>query len=442
MVAQGNPDKAEIRKCLELVRFVNMRDRYPDWSYFCASVYHEILADSTAACEVLKTLIGNLERKYENRLRKYCTLFDEGEISVQENPIPVEINLLRARVLYKDVLKGVKSVGGDDGLIETLTRICSRSTVASLEKLYYVGDVRVSDLWKIAKKDVLGIQLKYARNRLSRNEIIVDVPINWFLLGEVEAQIWLMRGGKCLTELKEMKEVRSVRKDPDGKGQSLVRMRYTCPAKKLVGVDSIILLFPHEVWPVKITYKPGCGNSFVPRCTPEKRTVYGYGWITNDELPYVATKVSFMGEEQNLMQPAPELMDVMLSQRQKDYSYCLLPFPTKGQRIDVNTNFVVSVEVGESHELNIVYKNETPNQGSLKFDVLCYSSYGAQVCHLTGEVKISGNITGGICQINWPDELMASEPPAWMLLQYNVSHNIWDWWKNRNSTSVQKDKKQ
>lgn len=457
MIALGNPDKAEIRKSLELIQFVNIRDRYPDWSYFCASVYHGILADDEAAREVLKNLIGNLERKYENRLKKYCTLFDSGEVSVQENPIPVEINLLRARVLYKDVLKGGKMSGGDDGLVETLTRICSRSTTASLEKLYYVGDVRVSDLWKIAEKDVLGIRPYYVCNRFKKNEIVVDVPVNWFLLGEVESRIALVRGGKRVAELKEMKAKRSIRKNPDGRGHSIVRMHYVCTAKEHAGVDAIILEFPHESWPVEITYKPSAGwsldmrpvkmeaaeffsKSIVTSVSPALRACQ-YVSKEKNTYSYTPVQVVFMGEKRNLLEPPPDIQDYLRSTCRKDYSHVLLPFPKEGQRIDINTNFIVSAEIGEGRELKIAYTNETPKQGCIKFEVSSFSAFGAQSFHVEQEQKIRGN-SGGDLVLKWPKELSGSELPSWLLVQYNVEQSVWDWWKNRTDASLQKDKKQ
>lgn len=427
MVALGNPDKAEVKDCLERIRYVNMRDRYPDWSYFCASVYYEVLGDDSTAREVLRNLIGNLERRYESRLTKYRDLFDGGEVLVQENPIPVEINLLRARVLYKNILKESATVGTDE-LVKTLAYVCSKSTTSSLEKLYYVGDVRVSDLWKIAEKDVLGIRPYYVRNRFKKNEIVVDVPVNWFLLGEVESRIALVRGGKRVAELKEEMKKRSIRKNPDGKGQSIVRLHYVSKAKEHTGVDAIILEFPHKSWPVEITYRPSAGFSL------------SMDALKDAESAYTPVKAVFIGETRNLLEPPPDIQDYLRSTCRKDYSHVLVPFPKEGRRIEVNTNFIAYAEIGEGRELKIAYTNGTPQQGSIKFEVSSFSAFGAQSFHAEQEQKIKGN-SGGVLALKWPDELAESELPSWLLIQYNVEHTVWDWWKNRKAPPLQEDKK-
>lgn len=419
MVALGNIDKKEIRRCLDIIRFVNMNDRYPDLSYFCASAYYHVLDDSLLAREVLRNLIANLERKYDNKLRKYRDLYDAAEVSVQEHPIPLEIDLLRARVLYKDILN--KNKVQSDELVSTLTYICSKATTSCLEKLYYVGDVRVSDLWKIAQKDVLGIHPYYVCNRFSKNELVVDVPVNWFLLGEVKSNIKLMRGDDCVEELSETKMARTIRKNPDGKGRSLVRLRYVCAKKKLAGVDSIVLSFPHEAWPVEITYKPASGSS-----------IYS-GDFQNNEAPYTPVRVEFMGASYNLETSSSDVKNVILGDAQNDYSSCLVPFPSRENIAEINTNFIISVGVESDRTICISYTNSTPNTGSMKLDVRCYSAYGAEICRLLGELEIKCN-AGGIHRLAWPSELARCEDPVWMLLQYKVSQDVWDWWKNNKDT--------
>ena len=446
-------EMAEIRRNLETIQYVNMNDRYPDWSYLCASIYYDILKDPNEAKKILTTLIANLEGRYKNRLEKYRDLYSKKELSVEDNPIPIETNLLRARVLYKDILKNANS----PTLVDELVYMCSKNTIASTEKLYYVGDVRVSDLWKVAEKDVLDINLYYQTNTFSKNEIVIDVPVNWFLLGDVEANVTLWRDDQEVATLKELKSKRTIRKNPNGIEQSLVRLRYKCPKSMLRGMDAIVLNFPHESWPVKITYMPGDGYSL-------QEAEY-----KDDNTPFIPTKIEFMGKNvRDLKMPdsVPPLSNmasgigVNLDQfkRKEDlrqtesfgiplwvahrlYAFKEASEGTHYMAVFRNgfTNlinkyaetdyFIPQIEITDDLEIHVLYANKTSEQGKMDIEVSFYTEYGAQICKMNGAVDLAPE-SQDVLTFKWPDELKGIKAPKYVLVQYLVSKGVWDKYKN------------
>ena len=458
-------DRKEITRNLEIIQYVNMNDRYPDWSYYCASIYNDILDAPDEAKKILTTLIANLEGRYQNRLKKYCDLFSKKELPVETNPIPIEANLLRARVLYKDILQSMKN----PNLEKELVYMCSKNTMASIEKLYYVGDVRVSDLWKVAEKDVLDIRLYYQTNTFSKNEIVIDLPINWFLLGDVDAKVTLQMNNQEVKTLKELSSKRTIRKNPNGIDQSIVRLRYKCPKSILRGIDAIVLDFPHESWPVKITYAPGEGYSLQD---------VGY----NDEnTPFIPTQIIFMDKNvRDLQKPEslPGLVDddtrtgVNLDQfkRKEDIklaessgiplwvAHVLYAFKEASAGTHYmavyqtgNTSlinkygdkdyFIPSIEVTDDKDVLVSYANRTAEQGKIDIEISFYTEYGAQICAMDDSVDLVPE-SDGTLTFKWPDELKDSKAPKYVLVQYLVSQGVWDKYKNwRNQKRTESEGK-
>lgn len=250
LLKEGSIDKDKVRKALRTVQAYNYNSEDVDMAYFCASTYYSVLGDADEARKALNVAIDVLEDAARNSLTKYCDLNDPGQPEKPwgSNPPPVMTDLFRCRAL----LQAISDSGKDEDFHEYLGTVLESSIASSMEKLFFVGDVRVKDLWKKARLDVESIQLRYEKHDLSRNSLVVLVPISWFTLGDFPIQIDLMKGGTRVKTLEETKKTRMLAFDD----LTYAKIQLQCPAKDIKGVDDYVLRMPHKSWPVAIHFRP------------------------------------------------------------------------------------------------------------------------------------------------------------------------------------------
>lgn len=411
LVAICSKDHEKIRGLLKKICEVNYNNANPDFSYFCAEVFYHVLNDPKAALQILGTANAKIEGDYEARLVTYRNKYTEEEIALKEDELPKDTDLIRIRTLYNDILLERKSAD----LSKNVLDICKNQTASSLEKLFYIGRVRVDDLWEEAKDDVLAIKVRYVRPRLRHNRFTVELPISWFLLGEVESNIVLCKGKNDFATIDEDKGNRKIRKSETGIGNDIVTLTFYCPSSKLPGVDSVRLQFPHKSWPIDITYKPSL--LFHIR-TGEDGT---------RDTEYIPVKIKFMGVEKALVNPSNDIEDNILTDKLKHYSHFLIPF--RFGTTAYCTNFLTAIEIGTGRNFNVAYTNPTPYKTHIDLDVRYYNEYGALLCDVkeTEEIIAHG---GGKWTLDWPSDMKDSEVPAYALFQYHVDDTVFDWWKN------------
>ena len=411
LVAVCSQDHEKIRVLLKKICEVNYNNANPDFSYFCADVFYHVLNDPRSALQILGAANAKIEGDYEARLVAYRNKYTEGEIALNEDELPKDADLIRIRTLYNDILFERKSAD----LSKNVLDICKNQTASSLEKLFYIGRVRVGDLWKEAKGDVLAIKVRYVRPRVRDNRFTVELPVSWFLLGEVESKIVLCKGGSDFATIDEYKGNRKIRKNETGIGNDIVTLTFYCPGSKLPGVDSVRLLFPHKAWPIDITYKPSL--SFNVR----------EGEDGTRDTEYTPVKIRFMGSEMELMSPASDIESSILNDKLKHYSHFLMPFHFGATAYC--TNFLTAIEIGTDRSFNVAYTNPTPSKTHIDLDVRYYNGYGALLCDVKGEEEIVAN-GGGKWTLEWPSDMKDSEVPAYALFQYHVDNASFGWWKN------------
>ena len=391
---------------------MNYNNANPDFSYFCAEVFCHVLNDPKSALQVLGTANAKIEGDYEARLVTYRDKYTEGEIALKEDELPKDIDLIRIRTLYNDILFERKSADLSKNVLE----ICKNQTASSLEKLFYIGRVRVDDLWDEAKDDVLAIKVRYVRPRLRSNKFIVELPISWFFLGEVESKIVLCKGEGDFETIDEDKDSRKIRKSETGIGSDIVTLTFYCPSSKLPGVDSVRLQFPHKSWPIDITYKPSLAFNVRE------------GEDGTRETEYTPVKIKFMGDSKmELVSPANDIKDSILNDKLKQYSHFLMPF--RFGTTSYCTNFLTAIEIGTDRSFNVAYTNPTPYKTHIDLDVRYYNEYGALLCDVKENEEIIAH-GGGTWTLAWPSDMKDSEVPAYALFQYHIDKTVFDWWKN------------
>lgn len=405
MVNLESTNTVEIARCLNKIEDLNEMHLNPDWSYFCASVWFSYLKDNNKAIDTITTSISALNIAYSSRLVEYRNLYKKGEsdFETKKNKMPLDASLLRARVLLRNIIEDSKEYD----FKESLEEICRSSTISALEKLYYCGKVRPDDLWGIAEKEVLEISLNY-QEMLTGNEFYLYVPISWFMLGEVKSELQLIKDGKTVRALHEARNKRRVMRSQKEDGPDLVRLRFACKKKDLVGVDSVRLKFPHESWPVEITYKPSLGFD-LENITQSKN--------------YTPVMIDFMGVKKDLVSPDQNIKKLILDNGMPNHSRRLIPFVYG--KLNISTNFLSSLTIDKFRNLTVAYTNPTPQTTSIEMRVGYYSRYGARICEVTGKETIQKS-SSGEWNLPWPETMNGSEKPCFVLFQYHIDQDVWD----------------
>ena len=424
MVQLRSADTNEIDRCLKGIDRLNERHANADWSYFCARVLADYLDRPQSAVDVLLANISSMNLEYRSKLMKYRNLYVKKPVEMEKNKMPLDANLLRARVLLQRILKRAKS----DDLEKELKQFCRALTTSTIEKLYYVGDVRTDDLWEIAKKDVLSISMYYEKKMLG-NRFVVFVPIQWFILGEVESKIELVKGGRVVKSIGENWGKREVMSNWKAGGSDLVMLSFKCPAKDIQGADSIRLVFPHESWPIEINYLPALGI--------DMQTVASAGDFT-----FTPVRIVFMGEKKELEKPVEKLEAKLRENRKKNHTAKLLDF--KIGQYSYSTNFLESISIDSNKVFTVAYTNPTPEETHIDIDVRYYNRYGGQMCRVEVEDQPIHGREGGEWRLEYPNDIKESENPAYVLFQYHIEESMWEKYvtnpRIRNSIEKQAEK--
>ena len=65
----------------------------------------------------------------------------------------------------------------------------------------------------------------------------------------------------------------------------------------------------------------------------------------------------------------------------------------------------------------------------MELEVSFYTEYGAQICAITETVNLPLQ-SSGVLPLKWPDDLKDCKAPKYVLVQYLVSQDVWDKYKN------------
>jgi hypothetical protein len=115
--------------------------------------------------------------------------------------------------------------------------------------------LRISDLWRFAEKDTLQINVK-----VTDKSIELGVPVKWFLLGELDISLDLIKGEKVVAEIKENKKERKILSSTSMFDTKIDEMPYVYTTYELSpnilsGISSIRLNLAHKSWPVTVRYE-------------------------------------------------------------------------------------------------------------------------------------------------------------------------------------------
>ena len=413
IVGVSTEDKKLIGEWLDKVRWVNGDASNPDYSYFCADIYYHILCDSKTALEILAASNAYIEGNFESKLVEYRNLYSKGEVTMDESQLPKNSDLIRIRTLYNDILKDNRDLAR---LEKNALNLCRNRTSSSVEKLFYVGRVRVDDLWGLAKQDVLAIKMRYIRPTFRSNKFTVELPVSWFLLGEVESKVMLCRGAKVAVTLTEERAERKIRTNESGIGTDIVTMTFFCKRKMLPGVDSVKLSFAHPSWPIEVMYKPSLAFDVQA----------GEGQESTTE--YVPVKIKFMGSEKDLTSPPVNVRETIEKDKKKHYSHYLQPF--QFGEVVYRTNFLNAISIDQDRTFKVSYTNPTPYKTDIDLSVRYYTKYGALLCEVEAEEKLTKE-SGGEWKLSWPADMLGTELPAYIMFQYHVENDVFDKWRRK-----------
>lgn len=420
LVGLGCKDRSRLESVLKKICDINYSNANSDQSYFCAEVLYRYLHDAVNAQRVIEASIARLEGSFEQKLVTYRNLYKEAKEDDRGTwrEVPSDIDLLRARNLYSDILQGRT----DGDLRSKMMSIVASETTSTLEKLFYVGKVRVDDLWTEAKKDVLAISLWHYRRSVRADSFYVEMPVSWFILGEVKPKISLRRGPDTIKVLDEVFAERKIKANKAGVGADVVSLVFES-RESLVGIDSVVLDCPHKSWPIQVLYKPSVDFNI------------SEGRGLDDMTVYTPVEIVFMGQRKDLMKPSEAVEQTIRATKLEKFSDFLVPF--KFGEVKYADRFLRDLNVDQNRTLRVAYTNPSPFQTSIKLDVKYFTKFGAQMCHVESNEKIYAS-SSGEWEFKWPDEVVGTEQPALIYLQYHVDTDAWDWCKNMSYRAERK----
>ena len=244
-------EREMIENDLETICGQNYSSENADQSIFCTSVYLSVLDDVDTASSVLESLMAKLSADSQDELKEYCDLFVGPNEKKVETP-PNMVYLVQCRMLRIAIdQRQERKIH-----IERLKEICGRETTCSLEKLFYFGALRIEDLWEIAKRDVAKINMYTAGDC-----IVVEIPVTWFLLGNVDVSMELLNGDKSLLWVNEADGCRShvmSRSYSDANSRNMAYVKVTAPIEgnAVEKCDAVRLKLKHISWPVDVLFVP------------------------------------------------------------------------------------------------------------------------------------------------------------------------------------------
>lgn len=411
-VERKSIDANRIRALLEVIMKNDRECKNSDWEYFCASIYNQVLNDQPMACEILDAMIARLERQNKEKLVKYSDLFREKEKELakededecqklrenffKEHSVPEDSDLARAQILYRDIL----ARNQDPLTMEYLRSVCIRNTTASLEKLYYVGSMKSEALWNIAKKDIERLNLRYEKYGKKTGEFVFEIPLTWFVLGDMTISMDLYQGSNKVDTVVETLGKRSITKGL--KEYDVVSIRIPCCPNMLNGKDSFAVRLPHKSWPVQILYMPNI-------CYDIDQSL-----ANGREARYVPNTAEFSGEVRQLtIEDMDKVKDTILKwPLEQDWKRYFFAYANK---IPVRQDGIKEIEVKDRSYV-VHYENPDKLHRTLQLKILAFNRYGAKFCTLQSEVELAPEAKGEL-MVCWPDELKGCAQPAYCALE-------------------------
>jgi len=243
-------EKASIEKGLDTICEQNYSSENADQSIFCTSVYLSVLDDVESASAVLESLMAKLDSDSQEELKEYCDLFTRPAEKKGTPPNTVYLVQCRMLRLAIDQKKEHKIH------VEHLKEICGRETTCSLEKLFYFGELRIEDLWKLAEKDIEKINLL-----VEDDHVVAEIPVTWFLLGDLDVTVEMLHGTNVVETLlgddkKRSHVMCSPHLVPQSKAGVYVRIAMPTSKNSVVDCDGMRLRLKHVSWPVDLAYAP------------------------------------------------------------------------------------------------------------------------------------------------------------------------------------------
>ena len=385
---------AEIKNSLlEIVRF-NYDSHDYDMAYYCATTAHSILGDDAFALEILNGLIGAQERQASKELVKYRDLYTNPKKDQKFETVPILADMLRCIALRTAIEKGENN----DSFRTELAAILGNTVVQGVEKLFFIGEVRKSDLFKRAKSEIDAIRFRYDPGLLKKDSYHALVPASWFVLGDFPVSLELMRNTNTLETINADPGKRTIVFDRTISPGALVKAIF--PRKSYLdtngGIDGFRLNLPNSSWPVSILYMPnGDGEEMTP------------------------ISVSFLGSVFPItdMEAAKKhTMDILSDKAEKsskdENAYCLaLTFPNDST--DIGIHDLVSAEA-DGNAIDLAWKNPDGFTGTLSVSAQFFNEFGYKLFDVEKSAETNSGVSGTL-RLEFPQEMNGARTPVFVL---------------------------
>ena len=395
LLPKTEENKAEIRKLLELVRKHNAANVEWRKDYFCATVYATYLKDKVMAEKVLLHGIAALEFAVSETIHSMNDLLDGQKIVSMDIEIP-EGECLRSCRKLLQAIQADAVIYDEKGL----EQLCANETASYIDKMDYVGKMRIPCLWKAIANDVTSISLE--RRNLSSwkggNHFEVKLPIRWLLSGKLNTRLEAVIARKVIANSKEARKDRTI--SDDGR----VSLIFDLGDLDLTSVDVFRLCFDHDEYPVRMLFA-----SATPYMSGEKAS---------------ATKISMLDGKFSEGHNADDLrlMRVFIKGNGYVYNGRDVPFVERGKEtpwielfretfpnlsslsygsVHVGENGVDEVVFNEEGQLQIIYQNEGSEKIRPAVSIYLLNEYGVVLRRIKDVWRIKRLGAGERAESKW-----------------------------------------
>ena len=400
MVEKGmttGDDAEQIREALKTIVRYNYDSHDYDMAYFCAAIAHDVIGDDTNALDVLNGLIAGQERKASADLIQYSYLFAKADNEHPFEKVPMMADLIRCLALRATIEKG----NGDDTLRASLVSIFENTIARGIEHLFWIGDLRVTDLLSKAEPEIEAISLRYASGvaGLKSDKIIVRIPATWFVLGDFPIDLTLKNGTNIVESMTDIYERRKIVFNRPASAKAFVEIAFARNSTwdSSDDFDTCELKIPHPSWPISIIWLPKANGEDFGIAAVE------FSGIRHAMPSYEKSKNTLL-----------EKLTLQARSKTSGNNRFAMAIAFPDGQCDLAENGLIRLE-GKSDSVTAYFDNQGILDGKTRVNASFFNGFGKLLGTAEGETKVSSGLPYEVC-LRFPEKITNARRPDFMLL--------------------------
>ena len=400
MVEKGmttGDDAEQIREALKTIVRYNYDGQDYDMAYFCAAIAHDVIGDDIYALDVLNSLIAEQRQRASADLIQYSDLFAKADNEHSFEKVPMMADLIRCLALQATIEKG----NGDDTLRASLVSIFENTIARGIEHLFWIGDLRVTDLLSKAEPEIEAISLRYASGvaGLKSDKILVRIPATWFVLGDFPVGLTLKNGTNIVESTTDIYKRRKIVFNRPASAKAFVEIAFArnSTLDSSDDFDTCELKIPHPSWPISIIWLPKANGEDFGIAAVE------FSGIRHTMPSYEKSKKTLL-----------EKLTLQARNKTSGNNRFAITIAFPDGQCDLAENGLIRLE-GKSDSVTAYFDNQGILDGKTRVKASFFNGFGKLLGTAEGETKVSSGIPYEVC-LRFPEKIMNARRPDFMLL--------------------------